>query len=227
MYWSFNYFGLREILYQSYIGGLIFSILIVVFNVLAIIYTKNRWFIAVFAILFFIYALGYNIHLTHSSHTFSGVILLPFCFLFINKSNFDLFWEAYRYYVCWIYLSAFLMKLYFGAFFQFNFGELTFKENIAWLMYMYPESWRVALSSFFIRNPFLLIIGYYIMIPLEGFFGLGFFTKKMDKYFLLLIPFIHLVFYFFIDVVFFEQILLSVLFISSSQWKSINGFIEK
>lgn len=225
-YWSFNYFGLKKILYQSYIGGLVFSVLLVVFNILAIIYTKNRCFIGAFALLFFIYALGYNIHLTHSSHTFSGVILLPFCFLFVKKSNFELLWEAYRYYVCWIYLSAFLMKLYYGAFFQFNFGELTFKENVAWLMYLDSESWRTAVSSFFIRKPLLLIIGYYIMIPLEGLFGIGFFTKKLDKIFLLLIPFIHLVFYFFIDVLFFEQILLATLFISKPKWKSIDHFIK-
>lgn len=225
-FWFFNYFGLKDILYQNYIGGLVFSVLLVVFNVLSIIYTKNRWFIGIFSILFFIYALGYNIYLTHSSHTFSGVILLPFCFLFFKKSNFELLWEGYRYYVCWIYLSAFLMKVYFGAFFQYNFGELTFKENIAWIIYQDPENWRSVASSFFIRNPILLIIGYYIMIPLEGLFGIGFFTKKMDKIFLLLIPFIHIVFYFFIDVLFFEQMLLSILFISTTQWKRINHFIK-
>lgn len=197
--------------------------MLTLFSLIVFLKPFNRILVFSFWLLILFYCIGVNINYGHSSHLLSGIILLPLCFMFKKTENFNLIWEGFRYYVCWMYASAFFLKFYNGSIFQYEFGSFAFKENVSWIIYSGKNTIYLPIYQFFINNEWILNLGTYIIFLGEGSFMFGFFTKRWDNLLFWLVIIIHTVLYFFADIFFVEQCLLSILFLNEKKWRELSS----
>ena len=151
-----------------------------------------------------------------------GALIITIPFWAAKDKNFETLWDALRYYVCWIYFSAFLWKIVNGSMFQADFGVLTMKKNLAEYLYHNPGTLKAHIYNYFISHPLLPDIGDKLVYLLEAAFIAGFFTKKYDSLLILLIIAIHAITYFFTDRLFIELCILVIPLISAASWQKIS-----
>jgi hypothetical protein len=196
--------GLPAFITGSYGVALGFSLLVITMCLLAIVFPLKRSVTISFTFLYFLLAVIFNSYLCHGSHYLAGMVLLSVTFWPRKDENFDLLWEAMRYYACWIYGSAFLWKVGMGGFFQWDAGALTFKSNLAAYLYQNPGTQISHVYYFFIQHPFFLNIGHKIVTIIEGLMLIGFFTKRYDVLLIVLSLATFFSIYIFSDVFFIE-----------------------
>ncbi|WP_169818752.1 hypothetical protein [Niabella ginsenosidivorans] len=131
-----------------------------------------------------------------------------------------------RYFACWVYFSSLLWKMINGSFWQPDFGIESLKENVAYILYEDPAGKLAFLYRFFLEHPLLTNTGAKLIFLLEGFFIVGFFTKKWDKVLFVLIFLIHGLLCFFADVVFIELCVLAFLFIPAAGWARLQTWVS-
>ena len=147
-----------------------------------------------------------------------GGIIITIPFLFRRDKDFTLLWEGVRYYALWVYGSAFVWKLFRGTFFHLEHGEATFKAMHTTYLVHNPETWLSQTMEWFIIHPIYAHLFLVFGFILQGSFLIGFFTKKLDWIWFIL-PFIfHLTTHFFIEVAFFELLILNIAFIPWHKW---------
>ncbi len=199
----------------------IFTILLLFFTVYPIINPYNRTFLIIYALLYLSYFIVLNTYLTFHAHYMSCILLLNVCFIFKKDINFNFIWEFMRYFICWIYFSAFIWKIINGSLFQASFGLEIIKTSQASYIYSNPNSFWSSFYFFFLSNPILTSLGTLTIFLMEALFVIGFFTKKLDGLLILSIFIIHLTVYLFVDTLFIEQCLLSIVLISTTTWHKI------
>lgn len=222
-FWVFKLSNLSGILVGSRAGSIIFSTCIILNCLACILYPLNRLLLISFSFLFLLFGITFNVYLTHSSHVLGGALIISIPFWASRDKNFETLWEALRYYVCWIYFSAFLWKVVNGSMFQENFGVLTMKKNLAEYLYHNPDTIKAHIYSYFISHPLLPDIGDKLVYLLEGLFLAGFFTKRYDKILIVLLLIIHAITYFFTDRLFIELCILVFPLMSARLWERISS----
>lgn len=226
IYILYDSYSLQDFLVTAPLFSLAFSILLIVFSLIPIIAPLKRTPIIIFTFLYFIYIVTFNINLTFTSAHTNCILLITLCFWPKSNKDFELLWEFARYYSCWVYSSAFIWKFINGGFFQDNFGVEVLKSQLIYFIYQSPESLSTNIYFFFLSNPILINIGTMFVYFLEGIFIFGFFSKKLDNYFIFIIIFIHAVIYFFVDTLFIEQYILTFTFISLKGWQLITSKVK-
>lgn len=221
IYFIFYIFNIGDILTNEYYSS-IFTLLLLFFTIYPIINPYKRVFLIIYAVLYLTYFIVLNTYLTFHAHYMSCILLLNVCFTFKKNVNFNLMWEFMRYFVCWVYFSAFIWKIINGSVFQPSYGLEIIKTSQASFIYSNPNSFWSEFYFFFISNPILTSVGTSAIFLLEAIFGLGFFTKKVDGILLVSIFIIHLTIYLFVDTLFIEQCILFVVFISKETWRKID-----
>lgn len=174
-----------------------------------IIYPGKKQLVAVFLFLYFIYYIIFNSFGAHHTHSLIPVLMAPVPFLF-SKKSFLFCWEGLRYFLLFSYSAAFFWKLLRLSWLFKEQGVLIMKENLTPYLYFNPHSFLSEIYFYFLDHPgltqFFLLSGFVF----EGIFIIGFFTKKYDKYLLILSLILPFGFWFFADAVFIEQIILSL-----------------
>jgi len=226
-FWAFKLSGLAEILAGSRTGSLLYSAVILLSCVACICYPRNRLLVISFSFLFLLFGIIFNVYLTHSSHVLGGALIITIPFWASKDKNFETLWDALRYYVCWIYFSAFLWKMVNGSMFQADFGVLTMKKNLAAYLYHNPDTIKAHIYNWFISHPVLPDVGDKVVYLLEGFFLAGFFTKRYDKILIVLLLVIHTITYFFTDRLFIELCILVFPLMSADSWKKLSLRLHK
>ncbi len=118
-----------------------------------------------------------------------------------------------RYYICYIYTMSFIWKVFLGnAFWYLDQGIISTKYNLVEYIYHNPGSAITSIYKFFVTHPQILNAGNTFIILLEGLMVIGFFTRRCDRYLLLLPIIIHVSTYFFSDVFFIEWLVLIFVF---------------
>ncbi|QEK51644.1 hypothetical protein FYC62_08210 [Pedobacter aquae] len=199
----------------------VFSTLLFLSTIYPIINPNNHRFLIIYAILYLTYFIVFNTFLTFHAHYMSCILLLNLCFTIKENINFNLIWELMRYFICWVYSSAFIWKIINGSFFQSSFGLEIIKTSQASFIYSNPNNFWSSLYFFFLSNPVLTNLGTVFIFLLEALFLIGFFTKKIDGLLILSIFIIHLIIYLFVDTLFVEQCILSIALISTRTWQKI------
>lgn len=217
VYWLYK-FSFLSMINSNQLAADIFDTLLFTSCGLAIIFPKKKLFIISFSILLLIYSVSYNMSLVHHTHPLSLTILITLPFWVRRSSDWKLMWEGMRYYVCFSYTASFIWKTMIGnSFFVWNNGVNSTKLNLAEYIYHNPDSFSTGIMKYFIAHPALLNTGHVFIILLEGLMVIGFFTKKYDKYLILLPVIIHLSTYFFSDVFFIEMLVGLFVFLNTKQ----------
>ena len=221
-YWLYKFSHLPDIIIQKQIGSYIFDVLLFFTCIMSIVFPLKRIFIIFFSLLFIIYALSYYTYIVHHAHPLSIIMIITLPFWAAKKEHWKLLWEGMRYYICFIYTASFIWKTVYGtSFFFWNNGVTSAKYNLAEYIYHNPHSLMSSIFKHFISHSIYLNIGHIFIILLEGLMVVGFFTKKYDKYLMLVPIIIHITTYFFADVFFIEWLVLIFVFFSNKQIETI------
>lgn len=212
-YWVALWTGIPQFLTQNFYAGLIFDLSITTIAIISIFFTKKRIFPILFSLLFAIYFFTYNSYGAHHTHSIVGVLMVTIPFWAMDIKRFSRLWEGLRYFTLFIYVNAFLWKFLRGSWWSPDQGlSVVMDTQVANIFYQ-PDSFYSQMVRYFITHSELLEWLYFIAILLEGVMIIGFFTKKYD-WLCFLLPFcFHLGTYLFVDVLFYELLILQVVFL--------------
>ena len=219
--WVYKLSGLAYIVGQDPISSKIFTCTLFTTGILSFVFPLQRRFTVPFTLFFFLLSLNFNFFLTHNSHYLAGFVWMLFVLWPTKDEHFAALWDGLRYFACWIYGIAFVWKLVHGAFFQWDAGLLSARENMAGYLYQNPATITANLYYWMMDNPVTLNLGHKIVCLLEGAFIIGFFTKKFDKKLIVFMLLIHISTFLFADVFFLELMILALTFLPVGFWKKL------
>ena len=211
-YWVYHFIRFPEVFVDNKWGAWTFEIILLVstgYNVITA--ASNRIIVLISAVAWTLYGITYNSYVCHFTYAISGLMLLPYVFLVKKKESFSLIWEGARYFCLYIYADAFIHKAFIGRnLYYFPMGVEIIKTNQAQFLLQNPRSMLAPVYSFFITHPALSYAGFAGMVLLQGSMIVGFFTKKWDKFLFWVPVLFHVINYFFVDVFFFELLVLNL-----------------
>jgi len=211
-YWLYQASGFPQLFVKSRAGAMVFD-LVLLFSTLYCCVTggRRRWAVLVAALGWSLYGLTYNSYSSHHNVTMIGIMVLPYAFLAKEEGAFRLVWEGFRYFCLYAYADAFFNKAFIGqSIFYLQNGVEFIKTNQSLYMVQHPGSLLTRFYGAFITHPGAAYAGYLSMVLLQGLMGVGFFTKKWDRY-LFFIPIIfHTMTWLFVDVLFYEMLILNL-----------------
>jgi hypothetical protein len=211
-YWIYHYIGFPRFIVGNKPGALLFDLLLAASTIYNLITAaKSRLAVLVCALAWTLYTITFDTYVCHFNQNLNGLALLPYVFLAKKEEDFRLVWEGARYFCLYIYADAFIHKAFIGRnLFYFPVGVQIVKTNQAEFLLHNPGSALAAVYSYFITRPGLCYAGFVSMVILQGSMAIGFFTRKWDKYLFFGPILFHIVNYFFVDVFFFELLVLNL-----------------
>lgn len=185
-YWVMHWFGIPEFIAGHFWVACLFDLALFTFCILALLDPGKRLFIWLFIILYFIYFITFNTFGAHHTNHKIGWLMIAIPFTAANYKTFNFLWKGLRYFLLFIWSDAFLWKFFRLSWLHPDQGLLIVKKNAVDLLYYEPGSWRAGLYSWALQHPGWINGAYLAGIVLEGIFIVGFFTRKYDRYLLLL-----------------------------------------
>lgn len=219
-YWLMHFLRIPDFIISNYTMALVFDILLFGSCISCIVIPQKRIFIIIFLSAYFIYFIAFNSYGAHHTHPGAGILLIPVPFLFRKNINFSLLWQGLRYYTLFIYVSAFLWKLFRLSFLNENHGLLILKNNLATYLYYNPDSLLSTFYWWLLQNPAIPNAMYIAGFIIEGMFIIGFFTKRYDKYLLFFSIIMITGFWLLADALFFQLLILSFTLVNFKKKKS-------
>ncbi len=216
MYWLIHFIRIPELISGNTKIAVAFDILLVGSCMLVFCFPEKRTWVRIFFVLYFIYFIIYNSFGMHHVHSRIGILLLSIPFLIRDEQGFILIWQGLRYYICFIYASAFLWKLLRGSWLYSEQGILIMKRNLTPYIYFNPQSVLSQVYYFLFQNPVLPDILMKTGFLMEGVFIIGFFTRRFDNYLFLFSILLTLGFLFMADALFLEVAFLTIVFYKSA-----------
>lgn len=211
--------GIEEFIVSRFYIALSFDLLLLLSWVCIWIRPAQKWWQILAAVLFFIYSVISPVHMAYAAHYLSGMVIMNFLFLFHRTRTFSYVWEGIRFYICFVYGSAFLWKVINGAMWSPADGVQVIRNNLGQYLLLNPDTGMAEIYSWLLRNPLWVGLGTVVTYLMEGFFLVGFFTKKYDLVLIWLILLIHFVINIVVDTSFIEWYIFVFPFISISAWQ--------
>jgi len=208
MYILFSISGLSSFIVQHFWLALFVDSCMFIGALLIILFPQKRFLIILFSVLYFIYFVIYNLYGMHHTHILVGILLAPLPFWASNNTTFTYLWSALRYYTLCIYSLAFFWKVFRHSLFSPDQPMAVLKDNLTPYIYFHPDTTQTALYQFFMQHPGLLYIFYLFAVAMEGFFLVGFFTRRFDHALITAGILIHIGILFFADAFFIEIFIL-------------------
>ena len=219
--------GLAQLLGSNHLFAWTFNAMLFGSGLLLYLFPRHNILAIIFALLFFVLYAYSNLYTTHSMHYLPLMSLALVCFVPKKETTFSLLWEGLRYIACWAYFSTFLFKVVFGAMWQWDYGMLIFKSNVANYLFLNPDTTISAIYAWFLHHPTLVNIGQKLVFLTEGFFIIGFFTRNYDRWLILCALIIFSTTTFFVEVFFIEQLgVIIFLFLTTEDWAKIHYFFK-
>ena len=190
-YWIWHALQFVEFSIQYYWIGLSLDIILAIIITQGIIGKVKKYTGVLFILLFTNYFICYNSVATHHEHTLVALFFMQFILLIERPKHFVLTFIALRYYVIFIFFSAFLWKMCRGSLFHpQQMTSLLQQQHVEYLI-SYPNSYYSSFINYLIQQETLANLLWYGGWCLELAFVIGFWTRKWDK----LLLFLFLVFF--------------------------------
>lgn len=209
-YWVMHFLQLPEIITGSFWLACLFDLAMFAFCILCYVYPEKRWCIWSFIALYFVYFITFNTFGAHHTNHKIGFLLIAIPFTVSNYKSFNYLWQGLRYFLVFAYTDAFLWKFFRLSWLHPNQGMLILKKNQAAYLYLEPDTMLAGLYRWLLLQPALVNGAYIAGVIIEGLFIIGFFTRKYDKFLLILSILLPVGFWFTADAYFFELIILSL-----------------
>jgi hypothetical protein len=189
-YWLFHYLGIPHRVTHSVLWSAVLDIFLFLVPVTASLISRRQVYAVVFTFLVLVYQVTLSTYSIHHYHSLVGVLFLSVPFWFKPGERFTFTWEAVRYYFFFIFASASLWKICRGSAFDPHQLSNILMAQHAQYMYDYPDSIFTQMYAYLISHYQVSFAMMFTVVLVQlGFLG-GFFTKKYDRiYFVLLIVF--------------------------------------
>jgi hypothetical protein len=216
-FWLFHILDIPQFLLQHYWAALLFDVLLTCSCIVCIIIPHQRVFtwltIAGVWILYIAFCSAAGKHYANI-----GYLLTPIPFLAIGTKKFDTLWELLRYWICFLYVSAGLYKIYYGGFaYPYNMSHILFQENAEWFLFN-KGGIDHSYISYFIDHPGISQWFYRLATFFDLALILGFFTKRFDCWLLAGLLLFHLGNFLLLHISFVEQSLIFAPFLPWHRW---------
>jgi hypothetical protein len=189
-YWLFILSGINTFLFNHNSLLILINSLLFVSCIGLIINPKLTYLAIVFTISIWLYQFLYFEILTYQTYA-KGLLFPCIPFMFTKEFKFKLSFETGRYYLCGLYGLAGLLKIINGGVFHSSHLSDAIKGTVADFVIQNPSSMKAMVMQYFITHQNLSYALFISAVILESSFLIGFFTKKYDKFLLLLFFFFH------------------------------------
>lgn len=179
-YWLLKNSFLDNVIIYNNTFSLLFRVLLFTVGIALVIFPLQRWLAILFAVLYFFEVNLLCIHVCFTPHVLGGFVIIVWAFCVRSDRSFSQWWQALRYYSCFIFFSAFLWKLSSGALTDMSHGIAFTQEHYAQFLYHYPNSWFGAVIQTCLQHPAMIAIVEKILFFSQAVFCIGFFTTKYD-----------------------------------------------
>lgn len=180
-YWLYSSTRLTNILLNNSATALVFSIVLVLFFVLSLIFEQVRWLTVVSGILLLIYQIQFNMKIGYHTHHLFGFqfALMPFYF---SSSSFSAALGLARILSCLAYFFAGFFKLYHGAWLSLDSYSHILENQHAAYNHFYHGNLRHITTQFIIQHPALGLFLFVSAMLLQLSFAIGLMTNKYNKW---------------------------------------------
>ena len=209
-YWIMHWLQLPEFITGHFIVACIIDAALFITCIVSFLDPAKRLFIVLFIVLYFIYYITFNTYGTHHSGHKMGMLLIAVPFVVANITSFNYLWQGLRYFMLFGFSCAFLYKLFRLSWLHPDQGMLIMKRNLAGYLYFNPDTGWADMYRWFLSHPQLVNAMMIVGFLLEGTFMVGFFTKKYDRWLLLIFVLLVVGFWLMADAHFFELLVLGL-----------------
>ncbi len=216
-FWLMHLLNIPQFFLQHYWAALLFDIVITCSCIICIIIPQQRLFtcitVAAVWILYIAFCSAVGKHYAQI-----GYLLTPIPFIALSEKKFDLLWNLLRYWVCFLYVSAGLYKIYYGGFgYGHNMSNILWRDNAEWFVFNKGGA-GYGLYHYLVENPGIAQWFYRIATFFDLALLVGFFTKRYDKWLLVGLLFFHLGNFLLLHISFVEQSLIFAPFLPWRRW---------
>ena len=216
-FWLVHILHIPQFLLHHYWAALTFDVVLTCSCIICIIVPQQRLFTWITVtgvwLLYFCYCSSAGTHYAQI-----GYLLAPLPFLALGAVKFDILWNLLRYWICFLYLSAGLYKIFYGGFgFSGNMSNILLQTNAEWFVF-YKEGIRFDLYHYLIQHPGISQWFYRLATVVDLACIIGFFTKKFDKWLLAGLLFFHIGNLLLLHISFVEQSLIFAPFLPWHKW---------
>ncbi|MEP7109039.1 MAG: hypothetical protein ABI760_13685 [Ferruginibacter sp.] len=216
-YWLLHIVRIPQWLLQHFRVSLAFDIILTISCIVCIFATDQRFFtwitVAGVWLLYICYCSAAGKHYAQI-----GYLLAPIPFLALKQYKFDYLWEGVRYWVCFLYASAGIYKLYYGGFtYALNMSHIMQQMNADWFIF-HSRGIQANIISYLIDHPGISQWLFRLACLVDLSVIIGFFTKKFDNWLLLALVTFHLGNFFLLHIPFIEQSLIFAPFLPWKTW---------
>ncbi|OQP62530.1 hypothetical protein A3860_27955 [Niastella vici] len=213
-YWVMHYLQLPEFITGHFGVAVLFDLALFASCLLSFLYPLKRLFIWSFIVLYFVYFITFNTFGCHHTNHKIGFLLIAIPFTVADYKSFNFLWQGLRYFMCFAFADAFLWKFFRLSWLYNSEGMLILKMNQTAFLYLERHTGTAAFYRWLLQYPGLLQGIYITGMIMEGLFIIGFFTRKYDRFLLLLSLVLPIGFWLIADTWFFELLILSLTFIN-------------
>ena len=213
-YWGMHWLGIPEFLTSHFWVAVIFDGALFAACIGSFLAPEKRLYIWAFIVLYFIYFITFNTFRTHHTDHKIGLLLIAIPFTVTDYKSFNYLWQGLRYVLLFAMVDAFLWKFFRLAWLHPDQGLSIMKKNTAAILYFEPNSWKAELYRWLLQHPGFVNSGYVAGMVMEALFMIGFFTRKYDKYLLVLSFLLPIGFWLIADAYFFQFMILNLTLIN-------------
>lgn len=216
-FWLLHILNIPQFLMQHYWAALCFDVILTCSCIICIIIPQQRCFtwitVAAVWILYIAFCSAAGKHYAQI-----GYLLTPIPFIVLKPQKFDLLWNLFRYWVCFLYFSAGLYKIYYGGFgYGNNMSNILLQDNAEWFVFNTKGPSYQGIS-YLVEHPAISQWFYRITAFFDLAMLTGFFTKRFDKWLLTVLLFFHIGNFFLLHISFVEQSLIFAAFLPWQNW---------
>ncbi len=216
-FWLLHILDVPQFLLYHYTAALAFDILLTCSCIICVVLPQQRLFTWISIIGVWILYIAYC-SAAGKHYAQIGYLLAPIPFLALRAQKFDLLWNLFRYWVCFLYVSAGLYKLYYGGFgYEQNMSHILVQENAEWFIFN-KTGLQHTVIDWLIQHPGFSQWLYRGAVLTDLALITGFFTRRFDKWLLAGLLAFHLGNLFLLHISFVEQSLIFSPFLPWQQW---------
>ena len=221
-FWLLHILHIPQFILQQPAVAILFDLLLTVSCIICIAVPQQRFFTIITVVAIWIFYVCYS-SAAGKQYAQIGYLLAPIPFLALQQNKFNFCWEGFRYWVCFLYLSAGFYKIYFGGFAADNtMSQILMEMNAEWFVFN-QHSFQANCIDWLIQHQHFSQWLYRIAVLIDISVIIGFFTKRYDKWLMIGLISFHVGNYFLLHISFVEQ---SLIFAPFFPWQRFGKFIK-
>lgn len=216
-FWLLHILNIPQFLLHTHWAALAFDLLLTCSCIVCIFVPEQKLFTWITVIAVWLLYIAYC-SAAGKHYAQIGYLLAPVPFLVLDKIKFDLLWNLFRYWVCFLYASAGLYKIYYGGFsYDHNMNNILWQTNADWFVFN-KQGWQLNTYHYLFNNPQLSQWLYRLLVVIDLACLIGFLTKKFDKWLLAALLVFHIGNLLLLHISFVEQSLIFAAFLPWQRW---------